>query len=172
MDGKYWLGIVGVFCISCSSLPAHVEGNGEENEGEGAPEAIADPLQLVLWGVDDVKWLLGHGGHGTLCFAEVFVRELIRNERFGIPPAGRVLIEDTWDCCLNRFVIARESFTQCIERLDAMTALIQAIRNMVNGEPDHVAEAQQNYLELCRRHHQNSVFRDREERGDIAPSSE
>ncbi|MDR0728375.1 MAG: hypothetical protein LBF21_02065, partial [Puniceicoccales bacterium] len=118
--------VMGVFCISCSSIlvcagkegegePApqvitlqmalrEINGilNGERNEeegGESAPEAIADPLRLVLWGTDDVKWVLNMGVVGILCFAEVFVRQLIRNERFGIPPEGRVLIEETWDHC-------------------------------------------------------------------------
>jgi hypothetical protein len=149
MDRKYWLRIVGVFCISCSSLLAHVEGNGEEGEEEeGAPEAIANPLQLVLWGVDDVKWGLNMGVIGTLCFAEGFVKELIRNERFGIPPAGRVLLEDTWDRCLHDFAEARKSLVECIEKLDAVVALTQAVRSVANEGSDHVAEAQQDYLDL------------------------
>jgi hypothetical protein len=96
----------------------------------------------------------------------------MRNERFDTPPVGRVLIEDTWDCCRNDFEKAKESLTQCTERLDAMVTLANAVQDVANRGPDHIAEAQQNYLQIRIRHHQNSVFRNRREREGVTTGLE
>jgi hypothetical protein len=103
------------------------------------------------------------------------VRQLIRNERFGIPPEGRVLIEETWDHCLGNFVTARKSLLECVAKLDAVVALAQAVREVINGGPDHVAEAQQDYLELheaYRRQHGASLRQMCRELGFVSDGEE
>jgi hypothetical protein len=151
MGGGCWIKIIGVFCISCAPLLAHIERSGEE----GAPEAIVVPLRLISRGVDDVQCLLNWAKDGHLYFVKRSVERLMRNERLGLPLAERFQREDTWDHCLVDFVMAREFLFECMRKVNAMVALAQAVRDVVHGGPDRIAEGQQNYEELCREYNQN-----------------
>ncbi|MDR0444785.1 MAG: hypothetical protein LBG98_00635 [Puniceicoccales bacterium] len=172
--------IVGVFCTSCSSLLARIEEgerqsvpeatdiqpvfrennnalNDERMGEEIAPEAIADPLRLISRGIDNVRCLLDWSKDGYLYFMERSIAGLMRNERFDLPLARRFFLEDTWDHCLIDFATMREFLAECMEKLDAMAALAQAVRDIANGRPDHTAEARQNYERLCEAYRQQRL---------------
>jgi hypothetical protein len=151
MGSKCWVKTVGVFCISCSSLLAHVE---EGDVGEGAPEAVAVPMRLVSDGIDDMESLLDLGVAGALDFTRRWAGDILIWERLDLPPEERQGIENIWDHCLTGFAAVREVLAECMEKLDAMVILAQAVRALSNGRPDHVEEAQQNYEEIRDRHRQ------------------